>query len=346
MFLGACSGADAPAGPDATPVQAPGPGDAPPPGAPAGTASSSPAAPPPGAAPAGRDWTLHPALADLPAPPVVYALSDVHGGYDRLVALLLHNGLLSRAPASPTDAHWGAASAALVVTGDLIDKGPSSLEVIGLLMALETDAKNAGGHVVVTLGNHEAEFFVDPMNTKASGVDGIDTELTATGELPAALASGTDPRGAWLRQRPFGARVGSWFFSHAGDTGGRSFAALDGALRTALTLHPSYDDPEIVGATSLLESRAWYSSPTTASQAATALGVKHIVFGHDPSALGPRGKIARGPGDVLLRIDCGMSPDVDDSTGKLLRITQSGANDVVDELDASGTARSLFQAAR
>jgi hypothetical protein len=41
-----------------------------------------------------------------------------------------------------------------------------------------------------------------------------------------------------------------------------------------------------------------------------------------------------------------MSPDVADSTGTLLRITQAAANDVVAELDASGNSRSLFQSPR
>jgi hypothetical protein len=346
LLVGACSGSEV-AGPEATTPQAPAPNDGRA-GAPsAGTSGGPGSAPPaPGAAAGARDWTLYPALADLPASPVVYALSDVHGGYDRLVTLLLRNGLLSRVPTSPTDAHWGAAGASLVVAGDLIDKGPASLGVIDLLMALEADAKAMGGHVVVTLGNHEAEFLVAPTNAKASSADGIDPELAAIGELPTTLASGGDARGAWLRRLPFGARVGSWFFAHAGDTGGRAFDVLASALRAAVMAHPSYDDPEIVGTSSLLESRAWYTSPATAPQAATALGVKHIVFGHDPSALGARGKIARGPGDVLVRIDCGMSPGVDDSTGKLLRITQSGTNDVVDELDAAGATRALFQSAR
>lgn len=65
--------------------------------------------------------------------------------------------------------------------GDLIDKGPSSVEVIKLLMALQIAATKTGGRVVVTLGNHEAEFLVDPNNAKASGPAGIDPELAAKG---------------------------------------------------------------------------------------------------------------------------------------------------------------------
>lgn len=77
-----------------------------------------------------------------------------------------------------------------------------------------------------------------------------------------------------------------------------------------------------------------------------ALGVKHIAFGHDPSALGSKGKIAVSPDNLLMRIDCGMSPGVDDSTGMILRVTQQGANDVVEQLNAAGSAKSLFTAPR
>jgi len=294
----------------------------------------------------GRDWKTYPAIVDIPAPATLYALSDVHGGYDRLTALLLANGVLARAPASSSDAPWSAASATLVVTGDLIDKGPSSVEVIEFLMALQTAATTSGGRVVVTLGNHEAEFLVDPNNTKASGPAGIDPELKSKGVMPSAIASGADPRGAWLRQLPFGARVGGWFFSHAGDTQGRTVAVLEAKLEAAVNAHLDYNDPEIVGTTSILESRSWYAARATASQNAAALGVKHIVFGHDPSALGPKGKIAVAPGNVLMRIDCGMSPGVDDSTGMLLRVSAQGADDVAEQLDAVGNAKTLFAAPR
>ena len=295
--------------------------------------------------PSARDWAAHPAIVDVPAPAVLYAVSDVHGGYDRLAALLLANKLLSSPSTQPRDAHWGAAGATLVVAGDLIDKGPSSIEVIDFLMALQADARANGGLVIVTLGNHEAEFLVDPTNSKASDTDGIDAELSDAGLAPATLASATDARGGWLRILPFGARVGGWFFSHAGDTGGSTLAVLDSTLEAAVKAHADYNDPAIVGATSILESRAWYTSAVV-TQNAAALGVKHIVFGHDPNALGPKGAIATSFENALVRIDCGMSPGIDDSKGKLLRVTQQGANDVVDELDQTGASRALFQSPR
>jgi hypothetical protein len=227
-----------------------------------------------------------------------------------------------------------------------VDKGSQGVEVMDLLRALEADAPASGGRVVVTLGNHEAEFFVDPGNSKADGSDGIDKELRARGIDPVAIASGADPRGLWLRQRPFGARVGAWFFSHAGDTHGRTLVDLDAALREAVDAHPDYDDAELTGDASIVESRGWYGDPTVAPKNAEALGAKHVVFGHDPNALGPRGAIATAQDGALFRIDCGMSPDVNDSSGMLLRVRQDGADDVAEQLDPGGVVTELWRGPR
>lgn len=276
---------------------------------------------------------------------VVYALSDVHGGYDRLLALLVASGLARPAPASPAALSWAAGDAVLVVTGDLIDKGPQAVEVVDGLRALETSARASSGTVVVLLGNHEAEFFVNPTNTKANGSDGIDRELDALHLDPTTLAAGAEPRGAWLLARPLGARVGGWFFSHAGSTRGRTITELDSLLRAELTAHPTFDSAEIVGGDSILEARDWYADSAVAPANARALGVEHIVFGHDPNALGPRGAIAVAQNDLLLRIDCGMSPDVNDSEGCVLRIRREAGVEIADELRASGSPRELFRGA-
>ncbi len=280
---------------------------------------------------------------DRTAPRVLYAVSDVHGGYDRLAALLAGAGVTRGVPERPDAIAWAAADAVLVVTGDLIDKGPQPIEVIDALRALETSATAAGGRVVVLLGNHEAEFFVNPTNKKADGSDGVDRELASLHVDPYLVAAGDEARGQWLLARPFGARVGGWFFSHGGSTHGRTFAELDAVLRAELVAHPTFDSPEIVGAGSILEERDWYSDPAVAPANAKALGARHLVFGHDPNALGGRGAIAVAQSGVLFRIDCGMSPGVDDSTGCVLRVRREGTVDIAEEVRADGQSREIFR---
>jgi predicted MPP superfamily phosphohydrolase len=268
-------------------------------------------------------------------------VSDIHGGYERLAALLARHGLSAAAPATPAAARWTGADALLVVAGDLVDKGPSAVEVIDFLRGLEADAALAGGRVVVLVGNHEAEFLDDPGNGNSTRSDGFSHELTAAGIDPIAVASGADPRGAWLRRLPFAVRVGAWFFAHSGDTGGRSVAALEQALRAAVD-GSDYHGAEIVGDHSILESRAWYQSADTIGPAyALAVGAQHIVFGHEPNAFDVPSDIGIGSKRTLFRIDCGMSPSVDYSAGVLMRVRQELGLDVVESLHADGTVRRI-----
>jgi len=288
-----------------------------------------------------RDWAAHPAVVEAAPAATLLAVSDVHGGYDRLAALLARHGAVSGVPVDPSSIQWSAGEAVLVVVGDLFDKGPKGLEVLDALRTLEVGAAAAGGQVIVTLGNHEAEFLADPENDKADGDDGIDAELAARGIDPTEIASGRDPRGRWLRERPFAARVGSWFFAHAGDTHGRSIAELESALRAAIAAN-DYADAEIVGSDSLLESRDWFGDPSIGAHSAHAVGAEHVVFGHSPHALGPDGAIAVAQEGALFRIDCGMSPDVDYSEGALLRVRRKDGQETAEALSADGSAHELW----
>jgi hypothetical protein len=83
------------------------------------------------------------------APARVVAIADVHGAYQELVALL------QRARLIDNRLRWVGGPAALVQTGDVIDRGARSRDCLDLLMALERQAPKTGGEVVPLLGNHE-----------------------------------------------------------------------------------------------------------------------------------------------------------------------------------------------
>src|SRR5437016_4241733 len=84
-----------------------------------------------------RDWVTHPAIAEVTPGSRVFAISDVHGAYDRMIALFAKNGLIEGVPLAPDAVRWTGADAVLVVAGDLIDKGTKGVEVIDALRALE-----------------------------------------------------------------------------------------------------------------------------------------------------------------------------------------------------------------
>jgi hypothetical protein len=272
----------------------------------------------------------------------LYAVSDLHGHLAEMTSLLARYALVAPEPAQPSSIVWTGGDATLVVVGDLIDKGPESLEVVEALMALQSSASKTGGTVLVLMGNHEAEFLASPTDTKAEGTGGIDLELGAQSPPvdPVAFASGADPRGAWVRQLPLGARVADWFFSHAGDTGGQTVAELDATLSAALASTTGFGSSTITGSSSLLESRGWYT-PQVVSANASALGVKHIVFGHDPNAFGATGTMA-APAEYaggLYKIDTGLGSGA--SSGALLRVRHTGAGDVAEMLLPDGSVQGL-----
>jgi hypothetical protein len=83
----------------------------------------------------------------------VLAISDVHGMIGPL------KNLLQSAQIIDSTGNWAAGKTLLVITGDSIDKGDNSVDVLNLWMQLVPQAEKAGGRVLHLLGNHEAELL-------------------------------------------------------------------------------------------------------------------------------------------------------------------------------------------
>jgi len=84
----------------------------------------------------------------------VWAASDLHGQLRAVDRLLARAGLTDGAD------RWIARPAtALVVTGDVVDRGPDSLGLVRRLASLRAQAPEAGGCVAILEGNHEAQVL-------------------------------------------------------------------------------------------------------------------------------------------------------------------------------------------
>ena len=79
----------------------------------------------------------------------VVAVGDVHGAYDNFVRVLQMTRLVDEGT------NWIGGRTHFVQTGDLLDRGARTREVLDLMMRLEKEAKKAGGRVHALLGNHE-----------------------------------------------------------------------------------------------------------------------------------------------------------------------------------------------
>ena len=94
---------------------------------------------------AGRDWGRFPPVVDRTTSEQIVALGDVHGAYDRLVHLLQVGGLARADVKAKGGYAWAGGKRTLVSVGDLIDKGPQSLEVLDLMMNLQRRGARGGG---------------------------------------------------------------------------------------------------------------------------------------------------------------------------------------------------------
>ena len=112
----------------------------------------------------------------------VVAISDVHGDYEAMAATLTNAGVVD------ANGAWAAGDDHLVITGDLLDRGPASRAAMDLVMRLEAEAEAAGGRVHQLLGNHEVMNLVGDLRYVAA-------------EEFAAFAADEDPaeREAWFQ---------------------------------------------------------------------------------------------------------------------------------------------------
>ena len=111
----------------------------------------------------------------------VVAVGDIHGAFDKFVAILRESGLIDGRR------RWIGGRAILVQTGDILDRGPDSRRALDLIRALTDEAAKAGGRVIPLMGNHEVMRLVG------------DRRYVSAAEYTAFVTADSDS----LRQRAF-----------------------------------------------------------------------------------------------------------------------------------------------
>jgi hypothetical protein len=222
----------------------------------------------------------------------------------------------------------------------MIDKGPRALDVLRLLKWVRAEAQRAGGDVVILAGNHEAEFLANPGAPKGRE---FAAQLTRARINPAEVGACKGEFGEFLCSLSFAARVGDWFFSHGGNSGGRTIEQLAADLEGSVE-REGFRSQQLTGDESILEARLngegrrpWIDAGLPAQsekelleEYTSALGVTHVVEGHVPSPVTFGDGVQRDRGEMFQRfgllflIDTGMSEGVDDSGGAVLHITTQG----------------------
>lgn len=83
----------------------------------------------------------------------IMVLSDAHGFYHSLSAVLIHAGLID------PELNWTGKNTILIQMGDIIDRGQDHKAIDTLLDLMQIQAKKHNGQVVRLLGNHELEIL-------------------------------------------------------------------------------------------------------------------------------------------------------------------------------------------
>lgn len=237
----------------------------------------------------------------------IVAISDVHGEYENARRLLQNAHVIDAAN------QWTGGKTLLVVTGDSIDKGPQSVEVLRLWMALQTDAPKSGGLVLVLLGNHEAEFLTDPTAKKSALFVG---EAAQEHLALADLTGNNAPIGHFLRTLPLAARVGKWAFCHAGWIPDMPVAEFTQKAHAVLSAG-DYKNDLVLADDGILEKKdaatggKWYESPAEIHALEARLtkdGFYGVVFGHQPDAFAMPDAVGFAANGRFVKIDSGMAP--------------------------------------
>ena len=142
--------------------------------------------------------------------PHLYAVGDVHGDVVRLERLLSGAKLVDAA------GNWAGGDSALVLTGDLTDRGDRGIETIAFVRRLQER-----GRVEALMGNHDALILARAFEFRGQRADpdcrdlfrlngGRDREARALADDESAFA--------WMQARPMMLRVGTTLFQHADTT--------------------------------------------------------------------------------------------------------------------------------
>ena len=138
----------------------------------------------------------------------IIAIGDIHGSFNSFINLLLEFEVIDG------DLHWNWGDGHLVITGDILDRGPGVNEALWFVHQLEKEARQDGGWVHFLLGNHEVmvlrgdDRYVNRKYTrvvsrklkiKVSDLYGPETEL-----------------GRWLRTKNVIEKINNIIFVHAG----------------------------------------------------------------------------------------------------------------------------------
>jgi hypothetical protein len=188
----------------------------------------------------------------------IVAVGDLHGDFSAWRDILRSANLID------SRGHWTGGDTILIQTGDAVDRGPDSLEIIEDLMRLQKEAARAHGQLIAMVGNHEAMNLIGDLRyisaadyagyadrRSASRLESVyrsnKTAIEATYRDKDPNLSGEAIKNAWLETFPPGriehqiawsdqGKIGRWVVKNP------VVVRLDGTLFVHGGISPAYRD--------------------------------------------------------------------------------------------------------
>jgi hypothetical protein len=238
----------------------------------------------------------------LPPAKRIVAIGDIHGDLHAARAALRTAGAID------AEDRWIGGALVVVQTGDILDRGDDEQAILDLMYRLESEAKAAGGALIMLIGNHELMNAAGDFRYVTPGAQHDFDE--AGGSRRVALG----PGGAYAKK--IGAHnviaiVGDTVFSHGGVLGEWVTHVDEVNLSSRCWLDgqaggPEAAPPSLTSDDSPVWSRAAAMGDVDCAKvvaALTALGVKRMVIGHTVQEHG----ISSACDGRVWRIDVGLA---------------------------------------
>lgn len=169
----------------------------------------------------------------------LFCIGDIHGDLDKTLELLRGSKIING------DLNWIAGDSTFVFIGDLVDRGPKSIECVQFVMRLQKEAAESGGEVVSVLGNHDLTFLSclrQIVNYDGfRNIHSLNLFLSNGGKKDEIFAAANHPEIVeWYENCPFLFKKDNILFQHADTTFyslyGNSLKSINETMREEIKL--------------------------------------------------------------------------------------------------------------
>jgi hypothetical protein len=147
------------------------------------------------------------------APDKIFVLSDIEGNFNALYSLLVAHHIMDK------NFNWIFGKNALVVLGDVMDRGENVTQCLWLIYRLEELAAKQGGSVHFILGNHELmnqESDLRFRHKKYAALEQLVTEIEDEVEAHNEFYAHNNFLLGWILNKNTMERIGNTLFVHGG----------------------------------------------------------------------------------------------------------------------------------